>query len=605
MQVPLLNDRDIEFLLFRVFDTTEVLNRERYNEHTLETIRMTLQTAKSVAEKYFFNHYAKGDAQEPVFDGNTVTTVPETKQAWSAFADAGFFAATCDFAEGGMQLPYIVMRAANAYFYAANPGTAGYCLLCIAAADLLETFGTDEQKDRYLAHMRSGRFTGTMALTEPAQGSALQDISTRARPADDGTYRLFGQKMYISGGDHDLTENIIHMVLAKTVCPDTGKEGISLFICPKVQVNPDGTLGERNDVALAGLLHKMGFRNATSTVLNFGEQAGAVGYLLGDLNKGLAHMFQMMNDARIAVGLFATALGYQGYNYSLLYAKQRKQGRTSRLAKQQDRGAQVEIIEHADVRRMLLTQKAYAEASLAMTFYASVLFEDSRSAPAVADREAAAALLDLVTPVIKSWPSKYCLAANDLAIQVLGGAGYTRDHLVEQYYRDNRLNPIHEGTEGIQAIDLLGRKVGAEGGAVFRRLIETIEADLRRGLGDGHATVAEISAELQRAVTALAHVTDTLQPEIARERAAGLANATVYLDLFGRVFAAWMWLKQALAAAACLRDDDLSPAEADFYQGKLQAARFFAHWELPKYQHEAEILLQRYDEPLNMPAAWF
>jgi butyryl-CoA dehydrogenase len=605
MQVPLLNERDIEFLLFQVFDTSEVLTRERYREHTRETVSMTLQTARNVAEKYFFNHYAKGDAQEPVFDGTMVTTVAETRQAWSAFADAGFFAATCDFEEGGMQLPYIVMRAANAYFYAANPATAGYCLLCIAAADLLETFGSEAQKAAYLPHMRCGRFTGTMALTEPAQGSSLQDITTRAKPAGDGSYRLFGQKMYISGGDHDLTENIIHMVLAKTLCPETGREGISLFICPKVLVNADGSLGERNDVALAGLLHKMGFRNATSTVLNFGEKDGAVAYLLGDLNRGLAHMFQMMNDARIAVGLFATALGYQGYNYSLLYAKQRKQGRTARPAKAQARGAQVEIIEHADVRRMLLAQKAYAEASLAMTFYASVLFEDSRSARTAADREAAGSLLDLVTPVIKSWPSKYCLAANDLAIQVLGGAGYTRDHLVEQYYRDNRLNPIHEGTEGIQAIDLLGRKVGAEGGAVFARLMAVIKADLERGAQDADAVVGEVTAALQGAVAALTHVTEALLPDIARDRTAALANAAVYLDLFGRVFAAWMWLKQALAAAGSLRSSALATEEEHFYRGKLQAARFFARWELPKYQHEAQILLQQYDEALSMPAEWF
>lgn len=605
MQVPLLNERDIEFLLFQVFDTAEVLTRERYREHTRETINMTLQTARNVAEKYFFNHYAKGDAQEPVFDGKTVTTVAETRQAWSAFADAGFFAATCDFEEGGMQLPYIVMRAANAYFYAANPGTAGYCLLCIAAADLLETFGSDAQKAAYLAHMRCGRFTGTMALTEPAQGSSLQDITTRAKPAGDGSYRLFGQKMYISGGDHDLTENIIHMVLAKTVCPETGREGISLFICPKVLVNADGSLGERNDVALAGLLHKMGFRNATSTVLNFGEKDGAVAYLLGDLNRGLAHMFQMMNDARIAVGLFATALGYQGYNYSLLYAKQRKQGRTARPAKVQPRGAQVEIIEHADVRRMLLAQKAYAEASLAMTFYASVLFEDSRSARTAADREAAESLLDLVTPVIKSWPSKYCLAANDLAIQVLGGAGYTRDHLVEQYYRDNRLNRIHEGTEGIQAIDLLGRKVGAEGGAVFNRLMVAIRADLEVGAQDADPVVGEVTATLQDAVAALTRVTEALLPEIVRDRTAALANAAVYLDFFGRVFAAWMWLKQALAAADSLRSGALATEEEHFYRGKLQAARFFARWELPKYQHETQILLQQYDEALSMPAEWF
>lgn len=603
MQVPLLNDRDIEFLLFKVFDTADVLCRERYSEHTHETISMTLQTARNVAEKYFLNHYAKGDAQEPVFDGQKVTTIPETKAAWEAFAEAGFFSATCDFGEGGMQLPYIVMRAANAYFYAANPGTAGYCLLCIASADLLETFGTAAQKSRYLPHMRSGRFTGTMALTEPAQGSSLRDISTKAKPFGDGTYRLFGQKMYISGGDHDLTENIIHMVLAKTECPETGKQGISLFICPKVQVNDDGTLGARNDVALAGLLHKMGFRNATSTVLNFGEQDGAVAYLLGELNQGLSHMFQMMNDARIAVGLFATASGYQGYNYSLQYAKQRRQGRNSGASKQPGGGTQVEIIEHADVRRMLLTQKAYVEASLAMTFYASVLFEDSQSAESSAEREAAAALLDLVTPVIKSWPSKYCLAANDLAIQVLGGAGYTRDHLVEQYYRDNRLNPIHEGTEGIQAIDLLGRKVGTDSGAVFARLLSAMGADIQRGLA-GSATAA-IAASLQEAANELRVVTEHLLEDMGRDREAVLANASVYLDFFGRIFAAWMWLKQALSAAACLNDSGTTQEHEEFYRGKLHAAMFYARWELPKFKREAELLTGRYDEPLAMNVEWF
>lgn len=603
MQVPLLNDRDIEFLLFRVFSTADVLTRERYREHTRETINMTLETARNVAEKYFLNHYAKGDAQEPVFDGEKVTTIQETKLAWSAFADAGFLSATCDFSAGGMQLPYIVMRAANAYFYAANPATAGYCLLGIASADLLETFGTAAQKNTYLPHMRSGRFTGTMALTEPAQGSSLREISTKAKPFGDGTFRLFGQKMYISGGDHDLTENIIHMVLAQTECPETGKPGISLFICPKVHVNHDGTLGDRNDVALAGLLHKMGFRNATSTVLNFGEKDGAVGYLLGELNHGLSHMFQMMNDARIAVGLFATASGYQGYNYSLLYAKQRRQGRKARSPKQRDAGAQVEIIEHADVRRMLLVQKAYVEASLAMTLYASVLFEDGQSAVSSAQREAAGALLDLVTPVIKSWPSKYCLAANDLAIQVLGGAGYTRDHLVEQYYRDNRLNPIHEGTEGIQAIDLLGRKVGADGGAAFDKLLLAMSRDIQ--IGAAEAATAAISERLQEATTALRTVTEQLLLELDRDRLAALSNASVYLDFFGRIFAAWMWLKQAIPAAECLKTPGITDEDANFYHGKLHAATFFSRWELPKFKQEAQLLTGEHHEPLTMKAEWF
>lgn len=603
MQVQLLNDRDIEFLLYEVFDVEKLLARPKYQDHSRETFDSTLETAKKIAHKYFVNHYAKGDANQPSFDGQKVSLIEETQLAWNAVADAGFLSADCSFEEGGMQLPDMVIRLANAYFYAANAATAGYSLLCVGAAHLIQEFGSDEQRRTFLPSMRSGRFTGTMALTEPGQGSSLQDISTRATLTSEGTYRIFGQKMYISGGDHEMTENIIHMVLAKTVCPRSDREGISLFICPKHLVDESGRIVQPNDVALVGLLHKMGFRNATSTVLNFGEKGGAEGYLIGDLNHGLSYMFQMMNEARIAVGMFAATLGYQGFNYSLAYAKQRKQGRKPSRGNRTIAQEQVEIVQHADVRRMLLMQKSYAEAGLAMTCYASSLYEDSKTGETQKIRDTALMVLDLVTPVVKSWPAKYGLEANDLAIQVLGGAGYTKEHLVEQYYRDNRLNPIHEGTEGIQAIDLLGRKVTANEGLALEHLLALITE------GAMHAKDYEMTGQLGQslldAVSDVREVTHVLQGVIAKDRERGLANATIYLDFFGRVFAAWIWLQQAEKAVLGLEADCSEGANHDFYMGKLQAAKFYINWELPKIKQQRDVLVGGYPEPLEMKPQWF
>ena len=603
MQVPLLNDRDLDFLLYEVFRAQDLLSRPRYQEHSRETFAMSIATAKKIAERYFLNHYAKGDANEPKFaDGNAIV-IEETHQAWKAFADAGFLAAPYSFEEGGMQLPQTIMGAINAYFYGANPGTSGYCLLCLGVSNLIREFGSDQQKYVYLPHLKSGRFTGTMALTEPSQGSYLQDISTRAELAEDGSYRLFGQKMYISGGDHDLTENIIHMVLAKTVCPNSGKDDISLFLTPKYLMNDDGELGDRNDVALAGLLHKMGFRNTTSTVLNFGENDGAVGYLIGELNHGLRYMFQMMNEARIGVGLFSAALGYQGYNYSLQYAKERKQGRSAARRASGEKVAQVELIQHADVRRMLLAQKAFAEGGLAMTLYASSLYEDIQTGTSAETRESASMVLDLITPVVKSWPAKYCLEANDMAIQVLGGAGYIREHLVEQYYRDNRLNPIHEGTEGIQGIDLLGRKAGSHNGKALATLLALICRDAEAAT---HSSDTEnLGIALLKAAADVESVTSKLLATLAEDREPGLANATVYLHYFGRVFAAWIWTIQALKASQGLSSGETEGPDFDFYKGKLQTAHYYINWELPKMEHEREILLGAYSEALEMKSQWF
>ncbi|MDX1452391.1 MAG: acyl-CoA dehydrogenase [Oleiphilaceae bacterium] len=598
---PLLRDRDVEFLLYEFLDTEALLTRPRYQEHSREIFDATLNTAKTIAQKYFANHNAKGDANEPQFDGEQVSLIPETQAAWDAFADAGFLAAHYDFDEEGMQLPEVILRVAMSYVNAANVASAGYSFLTIGAGNLIRSFGTEAQKQRYLAHMKSGRFAGTMALTEPAQGSALADITTKAVPQEDGSYRLFGQKIYISGGDQSLTENIVHMVLARIEGAPAGTKGISLFICPKFKVNEDGSLGERNDVHLAGLLHKMGYRNTTSTVLSFGEQGGAEAFLVGEPHKGLSYMFQMMNEARIGVGLGAAVLGYQGYNYSLDYARQRPQGRHP--SNKDPESKQVAIIEHADVRRMLLAQKAYAEGSLALCYYASALHEDTHTAETEEARQQAFLLLDLITPVVKSFPSKYGLKANELAIQVLGGAGYIREYPVEQYYRDNRLNPIHEGTEGIQGLDLLGRKVIMKAGAGYKLLNKGIMQTVAQAQED--ASLQALADALQAALQSLNEVTQTLAMQMAADPDRILANATLYLDMFGRVMVAWIWLRQAVIAQQTLSQNDLHEDEQHFYQGKLQAARYYLNWELPETKVQAEILKQLEATPYEMKAEWF
>ncbi|RLQ22390.1 acyl-CoA dehydrogenase [Seongchinamella sediminis] len=601
MSTPLLNERDLQFLLYELLDTEALLERPRYQDHSQEVFDATLATARTIAEKYFADHNSKGDANEPVFDGDKVHLIPETKAAWDAFAEAGFLAAHYDYAEGGMQLPEIVLRTAMAYFSAANISTTGYPFLSLGAANLIHSFSSEEQKARFLPPMREGRFAGTMALTEPGQGSALADITTTAEPADNGSYRIRGQKMFISGGDQSITENIVHMVLAKIKGAPAGVKGISLFIVPKVLVNDDGSLGERNDVVLAGLLHKMGYRNTTSTVLSFGEKDGAVGYLVGEPHKGLAYMFQMMNEARIGVGSGAAVLAYQGYNASLDYARERPQGRLPSNKDPESR--QIPIIQHADVRRMLLAQKAYAEGSLALCLYASSLFEDSHTAASSQQREEAGLLLDLLTPIVKSWPSRYGLKANELAIQVLGGSGYIREYPVEQYYRDQRLNPIHEGTEAIHGIDLLGRKVVMGEMAAYQLFVRAVNETLAQA--SGKQALQAMAASLGDALQQLDELTLALLPRLAQDPDRGLANATLYLDVFGRIVAAWIWLKQAIVAAGRLADSGLHPDEANFYQGKLQTARYYLEWELPEIGPQIALLRDGNTAAFDMQSDWF
>ncbi|GLW57490.1 acyl-CoA dehydrogenase [Kitasatospora phosalacinea] len=585
MDSLLLSRRDLDFLLHDWLDVTALTARERYAEHDRETVDAVLDLSAEIAARHFAPHNKKNDAREPTFDGERVHVIPEVGRALRVFADSGLAGAAMGRAVGGQQLPQVVANACMAWFQAANVGTAAYPFLTVANANLLLAHGSAEQVDTYVRPMVEGRFFGTMCLSEPQAGSSLADITTRAVPQPDGTHRITGTKMWISAGDHELSENIVHLVLAKIPGGPAGVKGISLFVVPKYLVAPDGSLGERNDVVPAGLNHKMGYRGTANTVLNFGEgrhtpggAPGAVGFLVGEPHQGLAYMFHMMNEARIGVGLGAAALGYTGYLHALDYARTRTQGRPP--TGKDPAAAQVPIIEHADVKRMLLAQKSYVEGGLALGLYCSRLLDEERTAEDADGRARARLLLDVLTPIAKSWPAQWCLAANDLAIQVHGGYGYTREYDVEQFYRDNRLNPIHEGTHGIQGLDLLGRKVVMGSGAGLRLLLETIGATVRRATalgGEAAALAARLAAAADRVGDTTAALWAGGDPDTA------LANASVYLEAVGHVVLAWIWLEQFLA----LPDDRGGDG---FHEGKRQAVRYFFRVELPRTGPQFDLL---------------
>ncbi|OMG67819.1 acyl-CoA dehydrogenase [Stutzerimonas balearica] len=600
MPETLICQRNLAFELYEVLDAEALTRRERFAEHSRETFDAALGTARTIAEKYFAPHNRKSDEHEPVYQNGEAVLIPEVKPAVDAFIEAGFHNAGRSFEDGGMQLPNLLSRACFAHFQSANIATSSYPMLTMGAAHLIEAFGSDEQKRLFLQPMIDGRFFGTMALTEPHAGSSLSDIRTRAEPAGDGSYRLKGNKIFISGGDHPLSENIVHMVLAKLPDAPPGVKGISLFIVPKFLVNDDGSLGKRNDVLLAGLFHKMGWRGTTSTALNFGDNGECVGYLVGEPHKGLAYMFQMMNEARIGVGMGAIMLGYAGYLYSLNYARERPQGR---LPDGKDpASAQVAIIEHTDVKRMLLLQKAYVEGAFDLGLYSARLVDDEHTAESDEERRNAGELLDLLTPIVKSWPSEFCLKANELAIQILGGHGYTREYPVEQYYRDNRLNPIHEGTHGIQSLDLLGRKLMQNKGAGLRQLLGLIQACCARAAE--YDSLTALRQPLEQHLAGLTRVTQALLGDLMAGKVnQTLANSALYLKVFGHAVVGWRWLEQAIRAEQGLAGGQ--PADADFYRGKLQAARLFLTWEVPACAPELALLEARDDTCLAMQDAWF
>jgi len=589
--VAFVDPRNVAFWLYDWLGADALTGHPAYADHSRETFDAILELAEKLAEDRFASHYKASDRTEPALENGIVRVLPEIKQAIAAYAEAGLFAASFDPEHGGLGLPHVVDTAAMAHFMAANIATAAFPMLTAGNARVLVKFGAPAQIETFALPEIEGRTLGTMCLSEPQAGSSLADIITRAVPDGEDElgprYRLTGNKMWISGGDHDITDNIIHLVLAKIPDADgklpPGTAGITLFIVPKVL--PDGT---RNDVRVAGLNHKMGYRGIPNCLLNFGEVEGAVGWRLGEAGHGLAIMFHMMNEARIFVGLGAAGLAARGYRHSLDYARDRLQGRPASV--KDPTQPQLPIIRHADVKRMLLAQKAFSEGALSLILYCAHLIDRERVAGDETERARLSSLLGLLTPVAKSWPSEFGLAANDHAIQIHGGYGYTRDFDVEQVYRDNRLNPIHEGTHGIQAIDLLGRKIVRDKGVALAALGQEIAQTVADATDiPGFAGLAGGLDHVWNRVDAVA------QQLIALHTPEGLDNASSFLSAFGHLVVGWLWLDQAVTI---FNDGECDRA---FREGKLRACRYFIEAELPKAVPQLDLVASLNDVAATMP----
>jgi alkylation response protein AidB-like acyl-CoA dehydrogenase len=569
--------REIDFLLFDWLGADALVDRDLADG--------MLDLSERLAAEHFLPHYKQADVEEPVLDADgQVRLCPAVGDALRRYADLGLFSAGFSEALGGFGFPFLLCSASFTYFAAANIATSAYSMLTVANARLIAAHGTPRQIEHFARPQIAGRWFGTMCLSEPQAGSNLADIRTRAvrEGADElgERYRIVGNKMWISGGDQDASENIVHLVLAKIPDEDgrlaDGTAGISLFIVPKLL--PDGA---RNDIRVAGLNHKMGYRGTANCLLNFGEAEGAIGWLVGKPGDGLRQMFLMMNEARINVGLGAAALACRSYRLSSRYAHERVQGRPAGRGQ----GASVPIVEHADVRRMLLAQRAYAEGALALSFYCAKLCDEEAD-------PARASLLGLLIPVAKTWPSEYGLAANDIAIQIHGGYGYTRDFHVEQLWRDNRLNPIHEGTTGIQAADLIDRKILRDG-----RGLAVLEAELAATMDRArcHPALAGCADGLADAWRRIARCIAALR-DGAPDRTCD--NAVPFLSAFGHLVVGWIWLDQAAAAAAIPPSGPDSDALRD---GKLLVCRYFFDAELPKITAWADLVTARNDVAATAP----
>ena len=593
-----LKTRDVEFLLYEVFNVDELVKNERYSHHDRETFAAVLELARDFAEQKFYPLAKPLDHNEPYLKDNKVVTIPELKNILDEYRELGFQKMSAEIALGGMQLPFVVAQAAGAFLAAANVSAIAYSFLTTAAANLLSKYGTISLKNRFLGPMIEGLFFGTMNLSEPQAGSSLADIKVVAKPTKSEHYLISGTKMWISGGEHELSENIVHMVLARLEGAPSGIAGISLFLVPKYREDSEGNFTKQNDIQVVGLNHKMGWHGTTNTVLNYGENSDCHGYLIGEPNKGLLYMFHMMNEARIGVGMHATALGYTGYLHSLSYAKERIQGR--RLGAPKSESNQVSIIEHPDIKRLLMMQKLAVEGSLALTLFCALLYDRYLVETNESSKEEINLLLELLTPVAKSWPSEFCLEANKHAIQVLGGYGYTKDFPLERFYRDNRLNPIHEGTHGIQALDLIGRKIFTNEGKSFIYLLTLIKETISKAKKDAELKI--FGDQLEASIMHLESVVESIK--LKRKNSSdylALSSAGIFLDAFGLILIGWMWLKQGIIVFDKLRVEDTN----SFYLGKKSTIKFYFNHDLPKARERLDFI-SRFDSSfVEMESDWF
>ncbi len=568
--------RDMRFALEHLADLRGVAALPGFEDVDVDAVDSLLEENARFMEDLVAPLNRVGDLQGSVRAGDGSVTTPEGfADAYRAYVDAGWGGVSFPPEYGGGGFPWLVTVAMQEILTSANMSFSLCPLLNQGAIDMLLHHGSEEQRETYLPKMVTGEWTGTMNLTEPQAGSDVGALTTKAMPHEDGTYRITGTKIFITYGEHDMSDNIIHLVLARTPTAPPGTKGISCFIVPKHVLNEDGTPGERNDVTCVSIEHKMGIHASPTCVLSYGEHGdGAVGYLIGEENAGMRYMFTMMNNARLSVGVQGLSLAERAYQMAVGYAKERKQGR----APGAPAGEQSAIVDHPDVRRMLLTVRASIEA-LRGVIYLNAAAIDRAKHGSDADRAAGAELADLLTPVSKGWGTDLGVELTSLALQVFGGMGYIEETGVAQHFRDARIAPIYEGTNGIQAMDLVGRKLPMRAGGAAADYLARIEA-LDGQLAAAGDDLASIRTGLAEGVAALRTATDWLLANGMANPLDALAGATPYLRLFSVVTGGWVMARQALAATAALVD--AAPADKAFYEGKVLTARFFCEQLLPQ-----------------------
>ncbi|MDW8296420.1 MAG: acyl-CoA dehydrogenase [Raineya sp.] len=578
--------RNLKFLLYEVFDAESLTKYEHYKDHDRQSFDMIIETAKQIADNLLYPIYREMDAQEPDLVEGKVAVHEGIGKYLKAMGEAGMIGATYSYEVGGGQVPATVYSLASFILSAANNAASMYTGLSTGAARLIINFGSEEQKKTYVPKMLSGEWQGTMALTEPQAGSSLSDITTIAKPLGEGKYLIKGQKVFISAGEHNQAENIIHLLLARIEGAPAGVKGISLFIVPKYRIE-NGMLVP-NGVVAGGIYHKMGQKGTPAMHLMLGDNNDCIGYLVGEAHQGLKYMFQMMNEARLGVGLMSAAIATTAYYHALQYANERPQGRRLN-EKDQKTTPQTKIINHPDVRRMLLFQKAVAEGSLSLLMECSRYFDLAE----VSEGEAKAKyqmLLDLLTPIAKTFPAEYGIKAVSEAMQVFGGYGYCKDFPIEQLYRDIRITTIYEGTTAIQSQDLLGRKVTMQNGAALMALMQEISTTLQEATT--YENLKKYAEQLQKELGRMQQVIQKLIPFAMQgnfERF--LADANLFMEMAGLIVVAWQWLKQAVVAQKQLLTQSLSEEDTAFYEGKIQTMRYFFAYELPKTKGLATRLL--------------
>ncbi len=578
---------NLKFVLHELLHVDNLCKLDRFKDYDKESIDILIQSAKDYADKVTFPLFKEMDEQAAYYKDGKIIVHPVIGELMKYAGENGLIGATFDYEVGGMQLPNTVAVALSHVSASANNSIGGYAGLTTGAADLIVTFGTQELIDRYVPHMMSGKWGGTMCLTEPQAGSSLSDIRTTASPQGDGSYAIKGQKIFISGGDHEYCDNFVHLVLARIDGAPPGTKGISLFVVPKKRITSSGAL-ESNHVETVGDFQKMGQRGYCTTHLVFGEQSESMGWLVGPENQGLKCMFQMMNGARIDVGITAASVATAAYHASLQYAKERPQGRRIHNSGQKNiNHEQVTIIQHPDVRRMLLLQKAITEGSVALLLQASY-YHDLAEFGAEEDKERYHDLLELLTPIAKTYPSEAGQTSISTGLQILGGYGFCTDFPLEQYYRDIRIMSLYEGTTGIQSLDLLGRKVVMKSGAAMRYLSDEIKATITdaSNYDDLKPYADQLISATKNMEGTLGHL---LQFAMSGKHERFIADATIFMEYMSTIVIAWQWLKMAAVSKTALVTGNKTLSDV-FYEEKIHTMKFFYKYELVKISSLSETL---------------